>query len=184
LSLAPTICDWPEGLPGDPMILARLATPGQRMRFTDQLAYLPEDILTKTDRASMAASLELRVPLLDHRVIEFAWRLPPSLLSDRRAGKRILRQLLHRLVPRELVDRSKRGFEIPLDDWLRGPLSDWMLDLLAPSALREAALLDAQAVSALVADHLAGRANHGLALWPALMFESWRRRHLLTGLNP
>lgn len=179
LSLEPTaISDWPEGLPVHPIIPARLATPDQRMRFADQLSYLPEDILVKTDRASMASGLELRVPLLDHRVVEFAWRLPPSLLSDGRAGKHILRQLLHRLVPRELVDRPKQGFEIPLDVWLRGPLREWMLDILAPSGLRAEGLLDAEAVSTLVADHLAGRANHGLALWPALMFESWQRRNL------
>lgn len=177
-ALTPTANDcWPNRLLDTAFIPDGLVFPGQRMRFIDQCSYLPEDILTKTDRASMAASLELRVPLLDHRVVEFAWRLPETLLREGDTGKRLLRHLLYRLVPQELVDRPKQGFEIPLDDWLRGPLRDWMLDLLAPSGLRDRGLLDAKAISALVAEHLSGRANHGLALWPALMFESWRRQY-------
>jgi asparagine synthase (glutamine-hydrolysing) len=176
LSLTPTAASgWPSGLPGDPKIPACLMDPGRRMMFADQRSYLPEDILTKTDRASMAASLELRVPLLDHRVVEFAWRLPQRCLWDGRVGKALLRRMLYRMVPRELVDRPKQGFDIPIDDWLRGPLHEWMLDLLDPVPLGNAELLDATAVSALVAEHLSGRGNHGYALWPALMFEAWRR---------
>jgi asparagine synthase (glutamine-hydrolysing) len=178
LSLTPTAASgWPSGLPGNPAIPTCLVDPGQRMMFADQRGYLPEDILTKTDRASMAASLELRVPLIDHRIVEFAWRLPERCRWDGRAGKVLLRRLLYRLVPRELVDRPKQGFEIPVDDWLRGPLREWMLDLLNPVALRDENLLEVDAVSALVAEHLSDRCNHGYALWPALMFEAWRRHH-------
>ena len=176
LALVPTAArGWPRGLPGDPAIPAALADPARRMMFADQRAYLPDDILVKTDRASMAASLELRVPLLDHRVVEFAWRLPDACRRDGATGKAVLRRLLYRHVPREIVDRPKQGFEIPVDDWLRGPLREWMLDLLDPAALRREGLIDAGAVGALVADQLAGRGRNGFALWPVLMFEAWRR---------
>lgn len=175
LTLTPTATSgWPTGLPGDPAIPTRLVNPGQRMMFADQWTYLPEDILAKTDRASMAASLELRAPLIDHRVVEFAWRLPERYRWDGQDGKLLLRRLLYRMIPQELVDRPKQGFEIPLDDWLRGPLREWMLDLLDPAVLREEGLLDANEVSALVTEHLSGRGNHGYALWPALMFEAWQ----------
>jgi asparagine synthase (glutamine-hydrolysing) len=175
LALAPTAArNWPQGLPGAPSIPAALADPARRMMYADQRAYLPDDILAKTDRASMAASLELRVPLLDHRVIEFAWSLPDACRRDGRTSKAVLRRLLYRYVPREMVDRPKQGFEIPLDDWLRGPLRNWMLDLLDPSMLLREGLIDARAVSVLVADHLAGRGCNGSALWPVLMFEAWR----------
>lgn len=176
LALTPTAArGWPGRLPGAPAIPAVLADPARRMMFADQCGYLPDDILVKTDRASMAASLELRVPLLDHRVVAFAWRLPDACLRDGRTGKAVLRRLLYRHVPREIVDRPKQGFEIPVDDWLRGPLRDWMLDLLDPVALRREGLIDAGAVGALVADHLTGRGRNGFALWPVLMFEAWRR---------
>ena len=178
LALTPTATSgWTEGLPGDPAIPSRLVNPGQRMMFADQAGYLSDDILTKTDRASMAASLELRVPLIDHRVVEFAWRLPALYQWDGYRGKVLLRQLLYRFVPQELVDRPKQGFEIPLDAWLRGPLREWMLDLLAPAALREEGLLDTDKVLALVTEHLTGHGNHGFALWPALMFEAWQRSY-------
>ena len=102
-----------------------------------------------------------------------AWCLPERYRWDRQDGKLLLRRLLYRLIPRELVDRPKQGFEIPLDDWLRGPLRKWMLDLLDPATLRNEGYLDASVLSALVAEHLSGRGNHGYALWPALMFEAW-----------
>ena len=176
LSLSRTAADgWPEGLPGDPVIPAGLADPDRRMMFADQSAYLPEDILTKTDRASMAASLELRVPLIDHRVVELAWQIPIHFCWNGRNGKLPLRRLLYRLVPQKLVDRPKQGFEIPIDSWLRGALREWTLDLLSPIALEQEHFLDADAVSTLVTEHLSGRGNYGYALWPALMFQSWRR---------
>ena len=176
LALVPTAAHgWPCTLPADPAIPAALTDPALRMMFADQRSYLPDDILVKTDRASMAASLELRVPLLDHRVVEFAWRLPDACLRNGRIGKVVLRRLLYRYVPQEIVDRPKQGFEIPVDDWLRGPLRDWMLDLLDPHVLRREGLIDAGAVSTLVSDHLRGRGRNGFALWPVLMFECWRR---------
>lgn len=177
LSLTPTASEWPSGLPARPLFPPGLADPARRMMLADQQAYLPEDILTKTDRACMAASLELRVPLLDPRVVEFAWRLPAAQRWDGCRGKHLLRQLLYRLVPPEIVDRPKQGFEIPVDDWLRGPLRGWMLDLLDPAALRRTGLLDAGVVSRLVEEHLSGRGDNGFALWPALVFEAWRRAH-------
>jgi asparagine synthase (glutamine-hydrolysing) len=168
--------NWPNALPGNPDFPICMQNPGQRMKFADQSAYLPDDILTKTDRASMAASLELRVPLLDHRVVEFAWKLQERHLWDGECGKVILRRLLYQLLPRELVDRPKQGFDLPLDDWLRGSLREWMLDLLEPVALRSEGLLNEKTISSLVTEHLSGRGNYGYALWPTLMFESWRRR--------
>jgi asparagine synthase (glutamine-hydrolysing) len=176
LTLVPTAArGWPRSLPGDPAIPEALTDPARRMMFADQRAYLSDDILVKTDRASMAASLELRVPLLDHRVVEFAWRLPDACRRDGRTGKAMLRRLLYRYVPQEIVDRPKQGFEIPVDDWLRGPLREWMLEFLDPAVLRREGLIDAGAVSELVADHLARCGRNGYALWPVLMFEAWRR---------
>ncbi len=178
-ALTPTFAGgWPTGLPSAlrlSPIPTGLADPMTRMMFIDQSLYLPEDILTKVDRASMSASLELRVPLLDPDVVAFAWRLPGALRFDGRIGKVLLRRLLYRHVPPELVDRPKQGFAIPLDDWLRGPLRAWMGDLLDPARLRVDGYLDADIVAKLVAEHLSGHADHGYALWPALMFEAWQR---------
>lgn len=178
-ALTPMIAGgWPTGLPNAPVlppIPARLADPMARMMFIDQSFYLPEDILTKVDRASMAASLELRVPLLDPEVIAFAWRLPGALRFDGCIGKVVLRRLLYRHVPRAFVDRPKQGFAIPLDDWLRGPLRAWMGDLLEPARLRADGYLDADTVAKHVAEHLSGSADHGYVLWPVLMFEAWQR---------
>ncbi len=176
LSPHPTTANWPNDLPGKPIFPPGFTAPGSRMMLADQLGYLPENILVKTDRASMAASLELRVPLIDHRLLEFAWQLPERYRWDGVNGKLLLRRLLYRLLPRELVDRPKQGFETPLDDWLRGPLREWVNDLLNPATLRAEGLLNATVVSALVTEHLSGRSNNGYALWPVLMFEVWRRR--------
>ena len=114
-----------------------------RMVLADQMSYLPDDLLAKVDRASMATSLEVRVPILDHRVVEFAWRLPLSLKVRDGEGKWILRQVLHRRVPRHLVDRPKVGFSVPIADWLRGPLKPWGEELLDPSRLQAGGLLEA-----------------------------------------
>lgn len=145
----------------------------RRMMFLDQSLYLPENILTKTDRASMRSSLEVRVPLLDHRVVEFSWRLPTGLHTNNRSGKLLLKKLLYKYIPCEFVDRPKQGFEIPLNDWLRGPLSEWVCDLLEPSVIAGQGYLDAEKVSTLVKEHLGGHADHGYALWPVLMFQTW-----------
>ncbi|MFB4203317.1 asparagine synthase (glutamine-hydrolyzing) [Arhodomonas sp. KWT2] len=139
----------------------------------DGLRYLPDDNLVKVDRASMAVALETRVPLLDRRVVEYAWHLPLSMKVRAGRSKWILRRLLDRYVPPALMDRPKSGFSVPVDDWLRGPLRDWADALLAPERLAGEGLLDADAVSRRWREHLGGRRNHGLALWTVLMFEAW-----------
>ena len=148
-----------------------------RAQYLDMATYLPDDILTKVDRASMASSLEVRVPLLDHRIVEFAWRLPRSLKIRRGRGKWLLRQVLGRYVPPALTERPKTGFAVPLDHWLRHELRDWAEDLLAPQALADAAMLAPAPIRECWAEHLSGRRNRAPQLWPVLMFQIWRRRY-------
>jgi len=144
------------------------------MALADQMSYLPDDILVKVDRAAMAVGLETRVPLLDHRIVEFAWQLPLSLKLREGQSKWVLRQLLYRQVPRALIERPKQGFAVPLDAWLRGPLRDWAEALLEPGRLRAAGLLDAERVQRHWQEHLSGRRNWQYRLWDVLMFEAWR----------
>jgi asparagine synthase (glutamine-hydrolysing) len=143
------------------------------MMLLDLRTYLTDDILVKVDRASMAVSLELRAPLLDHRVIEFAWRLPLRQKILGSTGKRLLRRVLSRHVPTQLIDRPKRGFGLPLDDWLRGPLRGWVHDLLSPAALSRHGLLEAAPVQAALEDHLSKRSNRTHQLWAVLMLQAW-----------
>ena len=147
-----------------------------RMLLTDQAAYLPDDQLARVDRASMAASLELRSPLLDHRVVELSWRIPRGLKLRGTTGKWVLRQVLHRRVPRALVERPKMGFSIPVDRWLRGPLRPWAADLLDEHALRRGGLLDPRPIRRAWADLQDGRRATGLALWAIVMFQAWSER--------
>jgi asparagine synthase (glutamine-hydrolysing) len=147
-----------------------------RMQFLDLVTFLPDDILTKVDRASMAVALEARVPLLDHRVVEFSQRLPSTPKLRSHTSKWILRQVLYRHVPRELIERPKTGFEIPLSAWLRGPLREWAEALLNEKRLRNAALLDPQAVRRCWQEHLDGTHNWQFRLWNVLMLEAWRDR--------
>ncbi len=139
----------------------------------DALTYLPDDILTKVDRASMSVSLELRVPLLNHRVVEAAWRLPLDMKLRGGTSKWALRQILYRHVPPELVERPKQGFSVPLAQWLRGPLRDWAEALLAPASLSREGLIDGAPVAVRWQEHLAGRKDWSQSLWAVLMLQSW-----------
>jgi asparagine synthase (glutamine-hydrolysing) len=153
----------------------------ERMMLDDLIQYLPDDILTKVDRASMAVSLEARVPLLDHAVAQFAWRVPLHWKIHGRTQKWILREVLARHVPASLFERPKTGFGVPVGQWLRGPLKGWAADLLDPQGLHADGILNAGVVTSTWDAHQAGRGNHEHRLWAILMFQSWwkaNRKHI------
>jgi asparagine synthase (glutamine-hydrolysing) len=145
----------------------------EREMFWDLITYLPGDLLVKLDRAAMSVSLETRLPLLDHRVIELAWRLPLGMKVRNRTGKWILRQVLGKHVPAGLVERPKAGFAVPLRQWLRGPLREWAEALLNPRLLEEQGLLDSGAVQGAWREHVDGRRNWQYHLWDVLMLQAW-----------
>ncbi|MBI4694012.1 MAG: asparagine synthase (glutamine-hydrolyzing) [Gammaproteobacteria bacterium] len=159
-----------------PELDARFSNHVERMMYLDAVHYLPSDILVKVDRASMAVSLESRVPFLDHDVVGLAWRMPHEYKVRDGVGKWVLRQVLARYVPPALFERPKMGFGIPIDHWLRGALRDWAEHLLDARRLESAGYIDATPVRAAWRAHLAGEGGFQYALWGVLMFEAWRER--------
>lgn len=162
----------PVTLTSDPR-LAELDFGSASMIF-DTGHYLHEDVLTKVDRASMAVSLEIRTPFLNRELFDLAWRLPDHFKADGRQGKRVLRELLYRHVPREIVDRPKVGFAMPIGRWLRGPLADWAESHLSINALRTNDVFDVGKVRAIWNAHLSGRRDHETQLWSVLMYQAWK----------
>ncbi len=184
-----TVCLWPRPqireltgreLPGglfEDVFARGDALPSlKRLMRVDQHTYLPDCMLTKVDRASMANGLEIRVPLLDHRVVAFSAGLPENLLYRDGRGKYLLKRLLARYLPTRLFDRPKAGFGVPIEQWLRGELKDLMLDCLSPARIRAEGLFDPQVVQRTVHEHLSGACGHHYRLWALMMWEMWRDR--------
>jgi asparagine synthase (glutamine-hydrolysing) len=159
----------------DPSLWVHTRNDTERMMYMDFVNYLPEDILTKLDRASMATSLEARVPFLDYRLVEFAWRLPFDFKIHQGRGKRILRSVLGRYVPPDLFERPKMGFNLPLRQWLRGPLRPWAEELLDPKKLNQQDVFEPVPVRTAWMEHLSGKRNASGRLWGILMFRAWHQ---------
>jgi asparagine synthase (glutamine-hydrolysing) len=176
------VTEWPN--PEDLVVGAKAGQPARiqspsslkdplSMMYLDTLTYLPDDILCKVDRAAMACSLETRVPFLDHRVVELAWRLPLNMKIRKGVSKWALRQVLYKRVPKELIERPKAGFAIPLGQWLRGPLRDWAEALLNPTRLKAEGYLNPEPITKVWQEHLSGHYDHTPKLWSVLMFQAW-----------
>ena len=165
----------PEEVPDDNL---------KTLMWRDLNWYLPDDILTKVDRAAMACSLETRIPMLDHRVVSFAMGLPAALNMQDNTGKQVLRSVLYRHVPRKLIERPKQGFAVPVAAWLRGALREWAEDLLDPVRLKEQGYWKTSMVRQIWREHLSGREDYSFELWGILMFQAWlieQRKCIGTG---
>ena len=154
-------------------IISSISESEQRMMLWDSLTYLPDDILTKVDRAAMGVSLETRIPFLDHRVAELAWRLPLEMKIKNGEGKWPVRQVLYKYVPRELIERPKAGFAVPVGQWIRGPLREWASDLLDETRIQREGYFNPKLVKELWEQHLSGRHDWTPRLWAILMFQAW-----------
>ncbi|MDR0701122.1 MAG: asparagine synthase (glutamine-hydrolyzing) [Azoarcus sp.] len=163
----------PQNVLTDPARQAALPDFEARMMYLDALTYLPDDILVKVDRAAMAVGLETRVPMLDHRLVEFAWRLPLHMKIRKGQGKWLLRQALYRHVPEKLLERPKMGFGVPIDRWLRGPLKEWGEALLAPKRLDREGFFHPAPITQKWREHQTGQRNWSYHLWDVLMFQAW-----------
>jgi asparagine synthase (glutamine-hydrolysing) len=151
-----------------------LPDPETFLMYADTVTYLPDDILTKVDRASMAVSLEARVPLLDHRLTEFVWTLPTSFkITPEGVTKRIMRDVLYKYVPRELIERPKKGFSIPVSSWLRTTLKEWALDLLSSETIKKEGIFNPSLVETFLNEHMQGLRDRDAALWNIIQCRSW-----------
>jgi asparagine synthase (glutamine-hydrolysing) len=168
----------PPGLPRDPRVKSFIPDHVERMQYFDTLTILPDGALTKVDRAASAAALHIRMPFLDPSLVDFSWTLPPGMKLRGRTNKWLLRQVLYRYVPPQILERPKMGFDVPIGAWLRGPLRDWAEDLLGEARLKAEGIFDPQAIRAKWQEHLDERRNWQGALWVVLMFQAWKQRWL------
>jgi asparagine synthase (glutamine-hydrolysing) len=166
----------PAGLLTDEEFVSGIDSAIEQMQLLDTVTYLPDDILAKVDRATMSVSLEARAPFLDHRLVEHAWHLPLNMKVRNGQGKWVLRQILYKHVPKELVERPKTGFAVPIGDWLRGPLRDWAETLLDKNRICEQGYLNYEPIRQKWNEHLSGRRNWQYDLWDVLMFQAWLER--------
>ena len=143
------------------------------MMYQDSNGYLQDDILCKVDRAAMATSLETRVPFLDPEIVKLSWRFPLKMKVQGTLGKKILRKVLYKYVPKNLIERPKVGFGLPIGDWLRGPLKDWASDLLSPKRIQQEGYLNQDYINQAWNQHLTGKRDNTYKLWSVLMFQAW-----------